>query len=252
MGKYVLTGGATGIGAAIKQQLLDQGNDIVVIDLKDGDYLADLGDPAARKTVIEQVKADHPSIDGLITCAGVASQFPNPAKILQINYFGTVEIIEGLSDNIVSGGRVVAISSNSAPMSTRPDLIDAMLGGDENAVVGMASDLHGHECYASSKGAVARYMRRKAPEFARQGATFNAVAPGYIQTPMTKAVEESEEYGELIKAFMDSIPIGRPGQADDVANVVLFLLSPQGSYVAGTTIFIDGAHDAMMRPDTNL
>ena len=47
MGKYVLTGGATGIGAAIKQQLMDQGNDIVVIDLKDGDYLADLGDPAA-------------------------------------------------------------------------------------------------------------------------------------------------------------------------------------------------------------
>ena len=118
MGKYVLTGGATGIGAAIKQQLLDQGHNIVVIDLKDGDYLADLGDPVARKTVIDQVKAEHPSIDGLITCAGVASQFPNPAKILQINYFGTVEIIEGLSENIASGGRVVAISSNSAPMST--------------------------------------------------------------------------------------------------------------------------------------
>ena len=149
MGKYVLTGGATGIGAAIKRQLLDQGHDIVVIDLKDGDYLADLGDPAARKTVIEQVKADHPNIDGLITCAGVASQFPNPAKILQINYFGTVEIIEGLSENIVSGGRVVAISSNSAPMSTRPDLIDAMLGGDESAVIGMASDLHGCLLYTS-------------------------------------------------------------------------------------------------------
>ena len=127
-----------------------------------------------------------------------------------------------------------------------------MLDGDEMAVVAMAGDLHGHECYASSKGAVARYMRRKAPELARQGVAFNAVAPGYIQTPMTKAVEESEEYGELIKAFMDSIPIGRPGQADDVANVVLFLLSPQGSYVAGTTIFIDGAHDAMMRPDVKV
>ena len=80
MGKYVLTGGATGIGDAIKQQLLGQGHDIVVIDLKDGDYLADLGDPVARKTVIDQVKAEHPSIDGLITCAGVASQFPNPVS----------------------------------------------------------------------------------------------------------------------------------------------------------------------------
>ena len=56
MGKYVLTGGATGIGAAIKQQLLDQGHDIVVIDLKDGDYLADLGDPAARKPSLTRSK----------------------------------------------------------------------------------------------------------------------------------------------------------------------------------------------------
>jgi len=252
MGTYVLTGGATGIGAEIKGQLRDQGHHVVVIDLKDGDYLADLGDPLARQAVISTVATEVPTIDGVITCAGVASQFPDTAKILAINYFGTTEVIDGLAANVVPGGRIIAISSNSAPMSSRPDLIDMLLEGTEENAVALGAELNGHECYASSKNAVARYMRRTAPGLAQRGISFNALAPGYISTPMTQAVENDEEYGPLIKAFVDSIPLGRPGQAADVANLAMFLLSPQGAYVAGSTLFIDGAHDAMMRPDASV
>lgn len=252
MGTYVLTGGATGIGAAIKEKLRAQGHRVVVIDLKEGDYPADLGDPEIRSSVVSRVAAEVPEIDGLITCAGVASQFPNTGKILAINYFGTTEVIEGLAANVVTGGRIIAISSNSAPMSSRPDLIDALLDGSEAAAVAMGAELNGHECYASSKNAVARYMRRTAPSLAQRGISFNALAPGYISTPMTQAVENDEEYGPLIKAFVESIPLGRPGQAEDVANLAMFLLSPEGAYVAGSTLFIDGAHDAMMRPDAGV
>lgn len=252
MGTYVLTGGATGIGAEIKGQLRDQGHHVVVIDLKDGDYLADLGDPLARQAVISTVATEVPTIDGVITCAGVASQFPDTGKILAINYFGTTEVIDGLAANVVPGGRIIAISSNSAPMSSRPDLIDMLLEGTEENAVALGAELNGHECYSSSKNAVARYMRRTAPGLAQRGISFNALAPGYISTPMTQAVENDEEYGPLIKAFVDSIPLGRPGQAADVANLAMFLLSPQGAYVAGSTLFIDGAHDAMMRPDASV
>ena len=99
---------------------------MIIIDLKDGDYLVDLGDPSARQDVIARVGADHPEIDGLITCAGVASQFPQPDKILQINYFGSVDLIEGLAPLIRPGGRIVAISSNSAPPTLhRPAPLDA-------------------------------------------------------------------------------------------------------------------------------
>ena len=101
MGTYVLTGGATGIGAAIKEKLRAQGHRVVIIDLKEGDYLADLGDPKALQSVITKVATEVPVIDGLITCAGVASQFPDSGKILQINYFGTTEVIEGLEGNII-------------------------------------------------------------------------------------------------------------------------------------------------------
>ncbi|MDB2660939.1 SDR family NAD(P)-dependent oxidoreductase [Luminiphilus sp.] len=142
MGKYILSGGATGIGAAIKTRLRAQQHEVIVIDLNKGDYCVDLGDPAARRDTLSQVKADHSEFDGLITCAGVASQ----GKILRINYFGSIDMIEALAGNICAGGRVVAISSNSAPMSTRPDLIETLLSGDENAAVVIGDTTNGHEC----------------------------------------------------------------------------------------------------------
>ena len=77
----------------------------------------------------------------------------------------------------------------------------------------------------------------------------NAIAPGYIETPMTQAVAQNPEYGEVIKQFVASIPAGRPGLPEDVARLVSFLLKPGSDFIAGSLIFVDGAHDAMLRPD---
>lgn len=252
MATYILTGGATGIGAEIKAQLTKAGHSVITLDIRDGDYDVDLGDAQARARVVQQVKTDHPTLDGIITCAGVASHFADTGKILSINYWGTVDLIEGLVDNVTDGGRIVAISSNSAPQCQRPELIDAMLAHDEAKALALAVDASGHDCYSGSKQAVARWMRKKAPEFARRGIGFNAVAPGYIETPMTQEVAQSETYGDAIRKFVASIPAGRPGLPEDVANLVTFLLSPQASFIAGSLIFVDGAHDAMFRPDSGV
>ena len=249
MGTYVLTGGATGIGAATKQHLQDTGHRVITVDIKDADYIADLGDSVAREDVIGRIKSDHSSLDGLITCAGVASHFPDPAKIVAINFFGSQILIAGLSDLMSSGARIVAISSNSAPMCSNEALVEAMLALDEAHAMSLAADTNGHECYAGSKQAIARWMRKVAPEYAKRGIAFNAIAPGYIETPMTAAVAQDETYGELIKEFVASIPIGRPGQPEDVANLISFLLSPEGCFIAGSLIYCDGGHDAMMRPE---
>jgi NAD(P)-dependent dehydrogenase (short-subunit alcohol dehydrogenase family) len=249
MGTYVLTGGATGIGAATKQHLQDTGHRVITVDIKDADHVADLGDSVAREDVIGRIKSDHSSLDGLITCAGVASHFPDPAKIVAINFFGSQALIAGLSDLMSSGARIVAISSNSAPMCSNEALVEAMLALDEAHAMSLAADTNGHECYAGSKQAIARWMRKVAPEYAKRGIAFNAIAPGYIETPMTAAVAQDETYGELIKEFVASIPIGRPGQPEDVANLISFLLSPEGCYIAGSLIYCDGGHDAMMRPE---
>jgi len=249
MGTYVLTGGATGIGAATKQHLQDTGHRVITVDIKDADHVADLGDSVAREDVIGRIKSDHSSLDGLITCAGVASHFPDPAKIVAINFFGSQILIAGLSDLMSSGARIVAISSNSAPMCSNEALVEAMLALDEAHAMSLAADTNGHECYAGSKQAIARWMRKVAPEYAKRGIAFNAIAPGYIETPMTAAVAQDETYGELIKEFVASIPIGRPGQPEDVVNLISFLLSPEGCYIAGSLIYCDGGHDAMMRPE---
>lgn len=249
MATYVLTGGATGIGAATKHKLQTANHTVITVDIKEADYVADLGDPTARARVIDAIKRDHPSLDGIITCAGVASHIPDPGKVLAINFFGSQALIAGLVDSVRAGGRIVAISSNSAPMCTNENLVQAMLSLDEAASLALAATSDGHECYAGSKQAIARWMRLKAPEYAKRGIAFNAIAPGYIETPMTAAVADDATYGDAIREFVASIPIGRPGQPEDIANLIAFLLSPEAAFIAGSLIYCDGAHDAMMRPE---
>lgn len=249
MAIYIMTGGASGIGAATRQLLIDQGNKVVTLDIQNADIVANLGDEGARDAAIAEVRRKYSKIDGVITCAGVASHFPEPEKILAINYFGTRAVIEGLVDAIIPGGRIIAISSNSAPMCHNEALVESLLDNDDIKARKLAETSNGHECYAGSKQAVARWMRRVAPDYARRGVSFNAIAPGYIETPMTEAVAKSEDYGSAIQEFVASIPIGRPGQANDVAQLIRFLLSPDAAFIAGSLIYCDGAHDAMMRTE---
>lgn len=249
MATYIITGGASGIGAATRQILIDQGDMVVTLDIKNADICADLSDPEARAAAIAKVRSDYPRIDGIVTSAGVASHFPDFNKILDINYFGTRAMIEGLVDTITPGGRIIAISSNSAPMCQNAALVDALLDNDRHRAHALAEASDGHECYAGSKQAVARWMRKTAPDYAHRGVNFNAIAPGYIETPMTTDIANDEAYGPLIQEFVASIPIGRPGKAADVAQLIRFLLSPDAAYIAGSLIYCDGAHDAMMRTE---
>ena len=249
MARYIMTGGATGIGAEIKQRLLDAGHQLTVMDIKDADIVVDLSDRESTQHAINQVLSDDTPIAGLITCAGVASHFPDLKKLLDINYLGTIDIVNGIAPSMSQGARIVLVSSNSAPLCKQPNLVEHLLNEDWQAINASLDQLTGHDCYSGSKQAVARWMRRQAPALARRGININAVAPGYIDTPMTQAVANDATYGEAIKQFVASIPCGRPGTPEDIANAVDFLLSPQSSFVAGSVIFIDGGHDAMFRPE---
>ena len=82
MATYIITGGASGIGAATRQVLIDQGDTVITVDIKDANICADLSDPEARDAAIAKIRSDHPRIDGIVTCAGVASHFPDFKKIL--------------------------------------------------------------------------------------------------------------------------------------------------------------------------
>lgn len=251
MGIYAMTGGASGIGAAIKHKLKQQGHDVVVVDLQDADIQANLASAQGRSDAISAIH-DHASagLDGFIACAGVASHVTDLALISSVNYYGSVELVEGLQDLLaMRSGSVLMVSSNSAPMETNASYVDALLDNDAVAVTASLAEMQGQQVYSGSKQALARWMRRNTQRFAQMGIRMNAIAPGYTETPMTAAVAESAEYGDAIKQFLNSIPMGRAGLPEDMANAASFLLSDAASFICGSVLFIDGGHDAMLRPD---
>ncbi len=248
---YALTGGATGIGAAIKQRLLANGHQVIVVDVTDADIIADLSTADGRQRAIDDIHERAPDgLDGLITCAGLGSHIPDRGLVTRVNYFGCTTIVEGVRDLLASrNGRVVLISSNSAPMCDRPDYVDLLLAGDEPAAAALADTITGQQTYSGSKQAIARWMRRNTADLAAQGISINAIAPGYTETPMTAAVANDPIYGDAIKKFLSSIPVGRPGRPADMADLVEFLLGEKSSFICGSVLFVDGGHDAMLRPD---
>ncbi len=109
--------------------------------------------------------------------------------------------------------------------------------------------LSGTTAYVSSKRAITQWMRRQAPVFIKQGVRLNAVAPGITETPMTDALFEAPGVAELMRDFADNVPIGHMGQPAQIANAVRFLMSAEADFICGVILFVDGGHDAMMRPD---
>ena len=252
MKTYALTGGASGIGAAIKQHLIDQGHTVISIDIRDADIVSDLSTVEGRKAAVEGIiSAAKDGLDGFVACAGVGSHIENLALIPSVNYFGAVELLQGLRDLLAaSSGSVVLISSNSAPMETDSDYVDALLAADEDGAKERTGTMEGQRAYSGSKQALTRWMRRNNAEYAGQGIRMNAIGPGYTRTAMSAAVEEDPTYGPAIKEFVATIPIKRPGQPEDIANAVSFLLSDAAGFISGSMLFVDGGHDALFRPDS--
>src|SRR5690606_22696271 len=115
---YVVSGGATGIGAAVKQKLLARGDRVIVIDLKEGDILADLSSVEGRQRALEQVQQLTPEgLDGLVPCAGLGPHTKPVDLITRVNFFGSVSLIQGLLSLLEKRrGCIVVISSNSAAL----------------------------------------------------------------------------------------------------------------------------------------
>jgi len=251
MGQFVLTGGAAGIGAAIRRQLQEQGHQVLVVDLQDADVEADLTSQEGRAQAVEQiVQRSTQGLDGFVPCAGLGPTAP-PEKVLELNFFAAMEMVEQLRPQLARGkAPCVLITSNSAPMAERDQkLIQALLAGDRQRATEIVG-ADGQRAYAGAKLALAIWMRRQAPDYARKdGIRLNAVAPGITMTALTHKVFEDAELGQSIRDFADSLPVGKPAEPEEIASMVSFLLSPAGRYCCGGVFFVDGGSDAMMRPD---
>ncbi|CAH0990486.1 3-alpha-hydroxysteroid dehydrogenase/carbonyl reductase [Sinobacterium norvegicum] len=247
-----MTGGATGIGAAIKQQLLDGGHQVIVVDIKDADIIADLSTSEGRMAAVAAIREKAPQgLDGYVPCAGLGPSVNPPSLITKVNFFGAVETLEALKDLLVlKQGNVVMISSNSAPMGADAAYVDACLALDETKACAIVDEIgEPQNAYGGSKLALTRWMRRNSTAYAAQGVRLNAIAPGIIQTPLSDKVMADEKLGKMMKDFGDTVPVGSLGQPEQIADAVSFMLSEKASFMCGSVIFVDGGHDAMLRPD---
>lgn len=252
MAVYAMTGGATGIGAELKRQLRQQGHQVISVDIKEGDIIADLSTGEGRQAAVDGIRELAPhGLDGFIPCAGLPPVAKPLSLIAQVNYFAVVATVEGLRDLIAKKrGSVLLVASNSAPMiGTDDPFVQACLEGDEAAACAEIETRDGHTAYAGSKRAITIWMRRNVVEYAGGGVRMNAVAPGITMTPLTEQVYADEELGQAMKQFGEMVPWGGTAQPEQIANVMRFMLSEEADFVCGSIFFVDGGSDAMLRSD---
>jgi NAD(P)-dependent dehydrogenase (short-subunit alcohol dehydrogenase family) len=252
MALYAMTGGATGIGSALRQQLTERGHQIISVDIKKGDIIADLSSTEGRADAVKGITARAPDgLDGFIACAGLPPVAKPLSLIAKVNYFAVVATVEGLRDLVAKRrGTVLIVASNSAPMISADDpYVAACLAGDEAVACAEVERRDGQTAYSGSKHAIAIWMRRKVVEYARAGVRMNAIAPGITRTPLTDQLFADAEFGEVMREFEKSVPWGGCAQPEQIANVMRFMLTEEANFVCGSIFFVDGGSDAMLRND---
>jgi NAD(P)-dependent dehydrogenase (short-subunit alcohol dehydrogenase family) len=250
MDLYAVSGSASGIGAAVRKQLEAGGHKVLGIDLRGAEIEADLSQAAGRADALAALeRLSKGRLDGLVAAAGLGASHEPIARIVAVNYFGCVALIEGARGALVrAGGSAVAVASNTAlalPQFGGP-LEDVCLAGHEALALAGAAELDGPRCYVTAKRALIRFVRRQAPTWMREGARLNAIAPGPVRTPLRDRDRAHPQIGPNFDAFPQ--PAGRPAEPEEIARAIGFLL--EHPYCSGSVLCADGGGDAELRPDS--
>jgi acetoacetyl-CoA reductase len=231
----LVTGGTRGIGAAISKALKDAGhtvvanyggNDAAATKFKDETGIPvtkfDVSDAAACETGIKAIEGEHGPVDILVNNAGITRDgtfhrmtFDQWSQVIRTNldsmFTCTRPVIDGMRNR--GFGRIVIISS---------------INGQKGQL--------GQTNYSAAKAGVIGFAKALAQENASKGVTVNVIAPGYISTEMVQAVPQ-----EVLKTkILPLIPVGRLGEAEEIARAVVYLAGDDAGFITGSTLSING------------
>jgi 2-hydroxycyclohexanecarboxyl-CoA dehydrogenase len=233
--KALVTGGASGIGAAIARRLAAEGASVLIGDVDTDGARAVAGEFGGDAVVLDVTDPASPT---------AVVEERGPFEVL-VNNAGTDEFGFFTQTDPAMWERVIAVNLKGVLACTHAAL-PAMQRAGYGRIVSIASEAgrvgsKGSAVYSAAKGGVIAFTKTIARENARFGITANAIAPGPIDTPLLRRATELGELGErVIQTMRDATQLRRLGEPDEVAAAVAFLASDDASYVTGETLGVSG------------
>jgi NAD(P)-dependent dehydrogenase (short-subunit alcohol dehydrogenase family) len=238
----IVTGGASGMGAATARRLASGGAHVVVVDrnadlartvaseIRGTPAVGDVADSSFCDRVVGDAVDVHGHLDVLVNAAGIIVRASGEdttddewARIMGVNVSGTFYMCRAAL-------RVMKPAASGAIVNF------GSIWGD----LGSA----GVAAYCASKGAVHNLTRALAMDHAADGIRVNAVCPGEVNTPMLQSERSEPVTDQLLAQIASTVPIGRLADPDEIARVVCFLASDEASYMTGTMVSVDGGYGA--------
>lgn len=231
----LVTGASGGIGEAIARALHAQGATVVLHGTRAEKLEALQKDLGARAFALAVDLSDRDAVAGLVDAA---SALAGPISIL-VNNAGITRdglLMRMKDDDWDSVLEVNMTASMSLCRAAMRGMMKARTGRiiSISSVVGVTGNA-GQTNYAASKAGMIGFSKSLAAEVASRGLTVNVVAPGFIETPMTDVLDESQK-----SALLTRVPAGRLGHADEIAATVAFLASDEAAYITGATLHVNG------------